>query len=44
MAASDTTAHPQKKTLVIETPPMTPSVVNSFFTGKVIMDLSNGIT
>ena len=44
MVASDTTTHPRKKPLVIETPPATPSGVNSLFPGKVIMDLRNGIT
>ena len=44
MAASDTRTHPGKRTLLIETPPATPSGVNSLFPGKVIMNLRNGIT
>ena len=44
MAALDTTTRPRKKPLLIETPPVTPSDVNSLFPEKVIMDLRNGIT
>ena len=35
---------PEKGPHLIETPPSTPSGVNSFSPGKVILDLRNGVT
>ena len=35
---------PEKRPLVSENPPATPSVVNSLFPQKAIIDLRNGIT